>query len=507
MPVATPPPVSFNPWRRLARDIAFERSTSAMPPGPVSFSMKRTNRFARDPLPILLDAFRDHGPIFSVRLLHAVNVFMLGPEANHYVTVSHAANFNWRDGGMGDLMPLLGDGMLTIDGDYHRRVRRIVLPAFHRERLAAATDTMLSEADRALADWRPGLALDVYHWARELALRIAMRALFGFDPDRAGGDTEMATEFEHALGFYGEPYLLQTLRGPLTPWRRMHRARRRLDRVIYAEIARRRRAGEAGEDILSLLLEARDEDGSGLSDHELRDQVMTLLFAGHDTTTSTLSFLLYELSRHPDALARVREEQDRVLGDRTPTAGELMAELPELDLALDETLRMYPPAWIGPRRAVESFEFAGVTVPAGMPVNYCSWASHHLPDVFEEPEEFRPQRFAPDARARLPRGAYAPFGGGSRTCIGMRFGQLEIKAIATRLLQRAGLELDPAYRLSIRQMPTLSPREGLPMTVRERRHPGAVAQRAGRIAGGSASSSDRLSATTRSADSRRRART
>jgi len=241
--------------------------------------------------------------------------------------------------------------------------------------------------------------------------------------------------------------------------------------VIYAEIARRRRAGEAGEDILSLLLEARDEDGSGLSDHELRDQVMTLLFAGHDTTTSTLSFLLYELSRHPDALARVREEQDRVLGDRTPTAGELMAELPELDLALDETLRMYPPAWIGPRRAVESFEFAGVTVPAGMPVNYCSWASHHLPDVFEEPEEFRPQRFAPDARARLPRGAYAPFGGGSRTCIGMRFGQLEIKAIATRLLQRAGLELDPAYRLSIRQMPTLSPREGLPMTVRERATP------------------------------------
>ena len=472
MSVAAPPPASFSPWRRLARDIAFERGTSLpMPPGPASFSMRRTTRFARDPLPILLDAYREHGPVFSVRILHAVNVFMLGPEANHYVTVSHAANFNWRDGGMGDLMPLLGDGLLTIDGDYHRRARRIMLPAFHRERLVAAIDTMLSETERALTDWRSGVELDVYGWARELALRIAMRALFGLDPDRAAGDTEMATEFERALGYYGEPYLLQTLRGPLTPWRRMHRARRRLDRVIYGEIARRRRAGEEREDILSLLLDARDEDGSTLSDREVRDQVMTLLFAGHDTTTSTLTFLLYELSRHPAALARVLAEQDRVLEGRPPTADQLMSELPELDMALDETLRMYPPAWIGPRRALESFEFAGVQVPGGTPVNYCSWASHHLPDVFEAPTEFRPQRFAPDARARLPRGAYAPFGGGSRTCIGMRFGQLEIKAIASLLLQRAGLELDPTYRLSIRQMPTLSPRAGLPMTVRERSAP------------------------------------
>ena len=142
MSVAAPPPASFSPWRRLARDIAFERGTSLpMPPGPASFSMRRTTRFARDPLPILLDAYREHGPVFSVRILHAVNVFMLGPEANHYVTVSHAANFNWRDGGMGDLMPLLGDGLLTIDGDYHRRARRIMLPAFHRERLAAPPST------------------------------------------------------------------------------------------------------------------------------------------------------------------------------------------------------------------------------------------------------------------------------------------------------------------------------------------------------------------------------
>ena len=480
MSVAAPPPVSFSPWRRIARDLIGERRSEApAPPGRTDFSMARTTRFARDPLPILLDAYREFGPVFSLRILHAIEVFMIGPQANHYMTVSHADAFNWRDGGMGDLMPLLGDGMLTIDGDYHRRARRIMLPAFHRERLLEATATMVDEARRAVEPWEVGAEVDLYHWTRELALRIAMRALFGFDPDARSDDVQVAEEFERALGFYGEPYVLQALRGPLTPWRRMQEARRLLDRVIYGEIERRRGGGgPRGDDILSLLLEAHDEDGSGFSDREVRDQVMTLLFAGHDTTTSTLSFLFYELARHPDALAAVLDEQDRVLGGRPPEPAELMSALPQLEMALDETLRLYPPAWIGPRRAVQTFEFAGRTVPAGALVNYCSWASHHLPEVFPEPEAFRPQRFAAGAKAQLPKGAYVPFGGGSRTCIGMRFGQLEIKAIATLILQRFRLELRPGYHLSIRQMPTLSPRHGLPMTVCPRGVPELVTQAA-----------------------------
>jgi cytochrome P450 len=219
------------------------------------------------------------------------------------------------------------------------------------------------------------------------------------------------------------------------------------------------------------------EDGSRLSDREVRDQVMTLLFAGHDTSTSTVSFLLYELARHPAALAKLLDEQDRVLGDRRPSAAELMsgAALPQLEMVLDETLRLYPAAWVGPRRAVDTFEFGGHQVPAQAYVYYSSWASHRLPDVWPEPEAFVPERFAPEAKARLPKGAYIPFGGGSRTCIGMRFGQLEIKTIVSLLLQRHRLELVPGRTMTVRQMPTLSPREPLEMTVRPRGVPVALA--------------------------------
>jgi cytochrome P450 len=467
MSVAAPQPVSFNPWRRLAHDLRLERKWEGdLPPGDTDFSPRRTHRFAYDPLPILFEQYRRHGPVFSLRLLHASGVFMLGPEANHYMLVSHAENFRWRDGGFVDLIPLLGDGLLTIDGPYHRRARRIMLPAFHRERIAAAQDVMAGETERALAGWRPGDEVDLYGWTRTLTLRVAMRALFGFDPDRASHGIDPAAEFERALNWYGRDFFVRILHGPFTPWRIMHKARRRLDRVIYREIARRRAQDDLGEDVLSLLMQARDEDGSRFSDRELRDQVMTLLFAGHDTTTSTVAFLFHELAAHPEALARLVEEQDRVLGGRAPEPTELSGEaLPELEMAIDETLRLYPPAWIGPRRCVEPFELGGHRIPGGVPVAYCSWASHRLPDVFPEPDEFRPERFAPEAKARLPKGAYVPFGAGSRTCIGMRFGQMEVRTIASLILQCCRLEHDDAYRMSIRLMPTLSPCDGLPMRV------------------------------------------
>ena len=482
MSVEAPRPVHQSPLVRIVGDAWGELSAHGpFPPGPVDFSVERTHRMAHDPLPILLDCYERYGPIFSVRVLHGRHVFMIGPEANHYILVSHAGNFHWRESSFGDLIPLLGDGLLTIDGDLHRRARRIMLPAFHREAIAAAIETMVEEAERALAGWRVGETVDIYHWARELAMRIAMRALLGLDPADRGKGARAAEHFERALSYYGTDYPLRLLRGPRSPWRRMHASRKVLDEMLYAEIARRRERSGAGRgDVLSMLIEARDEDGSALSDREVRDQAMTLTFAGHDTSTSTLSFLLYELARHPHVLARLLEEQDRVLGGRAPTAAELAAgALPELDMALDETLRLYPAAWIGPRRAVEEFEFAGQHVPAGAYVDYCSWASHRLPDVFPEPEAFIPERFAPERKARLPKGAYVPFGGGSRTCIGMRFGQMEVKVVATLALQRLRPELLPGRRMTVRQMPTLSPRGGLPMTVRERGIPEPVATTGG----------------------------
>ena len=468
MGVAPPPSAPPSLPRRIGADLRAQwRTRGSYPPGDMSVSPVRTRAFERDPLTLLVDSYERYGPVFTLRLLYQPIVFALGPEANHYLLVSHASNFRWRDGSMGDLIPLLGDGLLTTDGDYHRRARRIMLPAFHREQVAATVDTMVLEIEDALSAWRPGARVDLYAWTRRLALRIAMRALFGFDPE--GRDAHMAEQFERALGFWGRDIVVQLVRGPRSPWQRMQEARRQLDSVLFAEIARRRATGERGNDILSLLLDATDEDGSSLSDGELRDQVMTLLFAGHDTTTSTVTFLFYELARNAHELPVLERERDEVVGDRNPTATELVASLPRLEMALDETLRKYPPAWVGPRRSIEPFELCGQRVPGNAFVNYSSWASHHLPDVWPEPQRFLPERFTAEAKAALPKGAYVPFGGGSRTCIGMRFGQLEIKAIAAMILRRFRIELaDPGLEPFIRQMPTLSPEGGLPVVVRGR---------------------------------------
>jgi cytochrome P450 len=469
--VGPPPLLNTNSLVAVLGDLREERAASVpFPPGDTRFSLARTRRFAESPLPMLLDAYERFGPIFTLRLFHGNVVFMIGPAANHYITVSHAANFTWRESHFRDLIGLMGDGLLTIDGDFHRRSRLVMLPGFHRERIAASVDVMAAETARALDQLAPGAEIDLYAWTRRLALRIAMRALFGLDPDGpTAHSVDAAGLFERALSYYAADYALRLLRGPHTPWARMQQAARSLDELIYSEISSRRASGERGEDILSLLLDAHDEDGATLTDLQIRDEVMTLMFAGHDTTTSTVAFMFYELGHHPEIVARLLAEQDTQLSDGRPTAEQLMSgELSELEMVFDETLRMYPPAWIGPRRSVEPFEFAGHSVPGRAFVNYSSWASHRLPDVFADPDEFRPERFAPAAKAALPKGAYVPFGGGSRTCIGMRFGQLEIRTITTLLLSRFTLSLAEGFQLEIRQMPTISPKRGLPMIVHSR---------------------------------------
>jgi cytochrome P450 len=465
-----PPRLSSNPVLRVANDLRAEwRGRGAYPPGPSDFSFSRTKQAASDPLPLLLAAYEEFGPIFSMRLLHTKVVFMLGPEANHFITVGHPENFHWRESSFGDLIPLLGDGLLTIDEGYHDRARAIMLPAFHRAQVEASTAAMLMEAEAALATLRPDTVVDVYAWMRTLAMRIAMRALLGLDPDDGGKGAVAAHHFESALGFFGIDFALRLLRGPGSPWRKLMASRAVLDGIVYEEIGRRRAAPDSGrEDILSLLVAARGENGEAFTDREIRDQVMTLMFAGHDTSTSTVTFALYELAHHPDALARLCEEQDRVLGGAAPTIDQMERELPYLDMVVDEVLRLYPPAWIGPRRAVRDFEFGGYAVPRGAYVNYVSWASHRLPEVFPEPEAFVPERFTRERKAELPRGAYVPFGGGKRVCIGKRFGLIEVKLVTTMLLQRLRADALPGRTMTVRQMPTLSPRGGLKMRLRNR---------------------------------------
>ncbi|HTD09523.1 MAG TPA: cytochrome P450 [Solirubrobacteraceae bacterium] len=474
--VGPTPMLKSKPLAVMLDDLRDERAaTVPFPPGETRFSPNRTRRFANDPLPLLLESYERFGPVFTLRLFHGNVVFMLGPAANHYITVSHASNFTWRESHFRDLIGLMGDGLLTIDGDFHRRSRMIMLPAFHREHIAASLEAIVHETTHALDELAPGATVDLYGWTRHLAVRVAMRALFGLDPDGPQARSiDAAGLFEEALSFYSSDYFLRVMRGPYTPWAKLQKAARKLDTLIYSEISRRRATGARGQDILSLLLDGHDEDGNTLTDLQIRDEVMTLLFAGHDTTTSTVSFMFYELSHHPEIVARLLAEQDAAFPGEAATLSVadlqplLSGELSELEMVLEETLRKYPPAWIGPRRSVEPFEFEGHTVPARAFVNYCSWASHHLPGVFPDPEEFRPERFSPQASSAMPKGAYVPFGGGSRTCIGMRFGQLEVRTIATLILSRCTLSLPSDFQLNIRQMPTISPKDGLPTIVRPR---------------------------------------
>jgi cytochrome P450 len=472
--------MSANPVRRIVGDLVSEwRGRGRYPPGDMDLSLSRTHRIAHDPLPILLGAYERYGPIFTLGLLHTRVVFMLGPEANHFITVSHPENFHWRESSFGDLIPLLGDGLLTVDDAYHDHARATMMPAFHREQVATAVETMAAEAAPAIEALRTGEVVDIYEWMRSLAMRIAMRALLGLDPDEAGRGAAAAEHFERALEFYGIDYALRFLRGPGSPWRKLLASRRVLDEIVFSEIAQGRRSPDPERrDILSLLLAARSESGEGFTDREVRDQVMTLMFAGHDTSTSTLTFMMHLLAHHPDVVDRLQEEQDRVLGGAIPTIDQLEREMPYLTMVLDEVLRLYPPAWIGPRRAVRDFEFGGFEVPKGAYVNYCSWASHRIPEVFPEPEAFVPERFTAERKAALPRGAYVPFGGGQRICIGKRFGQTEVKLVATMLLQRLRLDALPGRSMTVRQMPTLSPKGGLKMRVGERAAPESAGARA-----------------------------
>ncbi|MHB8691411.1 MAG: cytochrome P450 [Solirubrobacteraceae bacterium] len=436
-----------------------------LPPGELTFSLLRTHRFQRDTLRMLLEYYERFGPVFTFRSLHRPIVAMIGPEANHFVTVSGAGNFSWRKGMFGEqLLPLLGDGLITTDDDYHDSSRRIMMPAFHRRRMDAAVEVITREADRAIGTLTPGPAFDFYEWARDLAMAIAMRALMGLDPEVVGHDA--ANHFEGALSYYDTESVMMLLRGPRTPWARMQSHRQELDRIIFGEIESRRTQDLSDrDDVLSMLIEARDEADQGFTAQELRDQVMHLLFGGHDTTSSTLSFLFYELARNRSVRERVLDELDTVLEDgRSPTTEDLLERLPYLSMVLDETLRLYPPVWFGPRLTTNAFTFAGHEIPAGVHVIHCSWASHRLPEVFPDPEAFIPERFAPENRKSLAPGAYIPFGAGQRVCIGKRFGQLVVKAVAVRVLQRQAVELAPGFELRIAKVPTLSPEGGLRVT-------------------------------------------
>ena len=466
-----PDPIETRLIPRIAEDLRRERRVrrrATLPPGSTAFSWSHTSRIISDPLTLLLEHERRFGPVFTLRLLHEPIVWAIGAEVNHQILVSDFDAFQWREGRFADLWPLLGDGLLNVDGGYHRDFRRLMLPAFHREYIEGVAETMVEEALAAAERLEEGQVVEIYHWVRELALRIALRSLLGLDVT-GGREAPLARAFEASLAIHGEPILLQLLLLPRSPVARAIAARRALDAHVRAEIEERRRRGDPGRGVLGLLLAATDDTGSPLPTGVVRDQAVTLLFAGHDTTTTTFTFLIHELGRNAAVRRAVEQELDDVVGKRTPPASKLDGHaLPVLERSLKETLRCYPAAWVGPRRTVRDVNLAGVPVPAEIGVQYSSWATHHLPQLHPDPFRFDPDRFLPEREAALPRGAYIPFGGGSRMCLGKRFGEYELRALAAVLFTRMRFEPCSHEEPRIVTTPTLGPKGGLRFTVRAR---------------------------------------
>lgn len=466
MLTATPPaPMDLRVPAQVRKDLRDERRArrrGPMPPGNPYPSWTTTLTTFTDPLKMLLENRRRYGPVFTLRHGHELIVWAISPTANHEVLVSKADAFGWREGRFRDLWPLMGDGFFAIDGDYHRQMRRMLLPGFHADAVHGVAGDTVAEVVAAVEQLPAKGIVDINHWVRDTAMRVALRVLLGIDRE----DDEIhriANAFERALAFHGYSIPTQMLRGPRTPYARTQQARAELDGHVYEEIRRRRAAGDPGRGVLGLLLQCTDGDGNPLPEHTIRDLAITVMFAGHDTTTATFTFLTYELGRHPHAREALLDELDTVLGENDPTPDQLDGRaLPVLERTLDETLRRYPIAWIGPRRVLEDVELDGVMVPKGVGMFYSSWATHHLEELYPSPMAFDPDRFLPGGQVeQLPKGSYIPFGGGSRMCLGKRFAQYELRALTAVALRRFTIDPDPADPLKMSFTPTLGPKNGL----------------------------------------------
>jgi cytochrome P450 len=426
----------------------------------------------RDPLGFLEGVAARHGDIAHLRVGPYKLVFVNHPELFHEFLVAKDASFV-KGRALDQARDVFGQGLLTSEGEFHRKQRRLIQPAFHRRRIEAYADAMADDAAATTERWRDGETVDISREMMRLTLRIVARSLFSVDVEE-----ESAQEIGHALdsliaAFSLAPGPLKALlrKLPILPSeRRARKALAALDALVYGLIAERRKAGDAAErgDLLSLLLAAREEDGGGaMDDRQVRDEVLTLFLAGHETTANALAWSWYLLALHPEAEARFHAEVDAVLGYRLPGAQDLPA-LPVTRQVFTEAMRLYPPAWAVSRKAIEPVTIGGYPVPAGAGVLASQWVAHRDPRFFDDPLAFRPERWTEDFEAGLPKLAYFPFGGGPRLCIGMGFAKMEGALLLATLGRRWRMRLVPGQRIEPEARITLRPREGVRVVLEKR---------------------------------------
>ncbi len=428
--------------------------------------------FRDDPLALASRARREVGDVVRVPFGLERPVFAFAPDDVKHVLVDNQANYDKQTRGYELLRGSLGSGLVTSEGDFWRRQRRIAQPAFQKARVARLAAVMQSSARELAEAWRApaagGRPIDVAGEMMRLTLKIAGLTLFGLDlsdESEAVGSavSDMLASFQSLIS---SPLPFADV-WPTPANRRGKRALKTLDRVVYGIIAERRRASEPSSDLLGMFMDARDDEGAGMTDQQLRDEVVTMLTAGHETTANALAWTFYLLSKHPEVARRVEAELDQVLAGREPAPQDLPA-LAYTDRVLSESMRLYPPVWLLARRAIADDVLGGHRVAAGSYVVLTPWVTHRHPDHWDNPEGFDPDRFAPERAAERAKHAYFPFASGPRKCIGDHFARMEAMLVLATLLQRYRVELVAGATVTPEPSVTLRPKGGLPMTLRAR---------------------------------------
>lgn len=442
------------------------------PPGPSPRELlPRISKIQQDALGFLLDISARYGDV-AFLAAGSLPVFIINhPDGIKHILQDQNRRYSKETMQYNALSTITGRGLLTSDGAFWLRQRRLVQPAFTRPRMLALDRIVVPAADTMLCRWmenaRSASPVDVDGEMMRLALEVVGKALFSIDLSREAGRLTDAviTALDHiihrARNVIVPPDFLPTPRNL-----RFQRALRTLDQAVYRLISDRRQSGDLGEDLLGMLLQARDEEtGQPMSDVQVRDEVLTMLIAGHETVASALTWTWYLLAQNPAARSRLREEISTVLGDRLPTSADL-SSLPYTAQVFSEALRLYPPAWLITRRAVEADEIMGYAVPAGALMIMSPYAVHRHPGYWDDPLAFHPERFSPENETGRHRYSYIPFGGGPRLCIGSHFAAIEAHLIIAMVTRRFYLDLDPAANVQVDALVTLRPRAGMPMVLR-----------------------------------------
>ena len=437
------------------------------PPGP-SDGLKRWSLgpLNDNPLEYFTKIACAYGDIAGLRILNFKTIFINHPDLIEEVLVTNARKYS-KGRVLRANRHVFGEGLLTSEGDFWLRQRRLAQPAFHRVRIASYAGTMVEYTQRMLDGWRGGEERDAHQEMMRLTLQIVGKTLFDADVERDAQEVGKSLELLLEIGANFRRTIFVPHWLPTPANLRVKREVAQIEKILYRIIGERRASGRDAGDLLSMLLSAQDEDGSRMTDRQLRDEAITLFLAGHETTASTLSWTWWLLAQNPAVEAKLHAELDAVLGDRAPS----LEDLPKLAYTgqvITESLRLYPAAWGMARLAVEDHEIAGYPVRKGMGVAMAQWVVHRDPRWYDAPEEFRPERWEGDLMKRLLRFAYFPFGGGPRQCIGNAFALMEATLILATIARKFRLRLVANHLVAPLASITLRPRHGVRVTLESR---------------------------------------